>query len=289
MYPYEVAGGAQQVFRQDFNLKSIDVIPVSDPNMPTEAHRIAKINAIMSIAQQNPAAYNMEAIGLELFAAMGVEDPQRYLKQQQQPMSADPILENMASLRGAPLQAQPQQNHDAHIIVHGKFMEDPAYQSPGVQQLLIAHIQEHLAMKYQIEMAQMVQDPQAQQVIMSAPQQQQQMPMQMQNDIALAAANAADKVLKLDEEKAKIMAGETEDPQQEQVEIQKQDLALRAKKQMDIVKMHKDKMDLEETKLIVDDENKDEDRKLKEAELAVKATNDVMKDAEKMIYATRMK
>ena len=58
---------------------------------------------------------------------------------------------------------------------------------------------------------------------------------------------------------------------------------------MDIVKMHKDKMDLEETKLIVDDENKDEDRKLKEAELAVKATNDVMKDAEKMIYATRMK
>ena len=55
------------------------------------------------------------------------------------------------------------------------------------------------------------------------------------------------------------------------------------------MKMHKDKMDLEESKLIVDDENKDEDRKLKEAELAVKATNDVMKDAEKMIYATRMK
>ena len=111
----------------------------------------------------------------------------------------------------------------------------------------------------------------------------------MQNQIAVMAANAADKVLQLDEEKAKIMAGQTEDPQQEQVEIQKQDLALRAKKQLDIMKMHKDKMDLEESKLIVDDENKDEDRKLKEAELAFKATNDVMKDGEKMIYATRMK
>jgi hypothetical protein len=55
------------------------------------------------------------------------------------------------------------------------------------------------------------------------------------------------------------------------------------------MKMHQDKMDLEESKLIVDDENKDEDRKLKEAQLAVKATNDAMKDAEKMIYATRMK
>ena len=54
--------------------------------MPTEAHRIAKINAIMSIAQQNPAAYNMEQIGMELFSAMGVDEPQRYLKQQQQPI-----------------------------------------------------------------------------------------------------------------------------------------------------------------------------------------------------------
>ena len=287
LYPYEVAGGAQQVFRQDFNLKSIDVIPVSDPNMPTEAHRIAKINAIMSIAQQNPAAYNMEQIGMELFSAMGVEDPQRYLKQQQQPFSSNPVTENMASLRGAPLEAKMDQNHDAHIIVHGKFMEDPAYQSPNVQQLLISHIQEHLAMKYQIEMAQMIQDPQMQQMLMST--QPQQIPPEMQNQIALMAANAADKVLQLDEEKAKIMAGETEDPQQEQVEIQKQDLALRARKQLDIMRMHKDKMDLEETKLIVDDENKDEDRKLKEAELAVKATNDAMQDAEKLIYATRMK
>ena len=85
------------------------------------------------------------------------------------------------------------------------------------------------------------------------------------------------------------MAGQTEDPQQEQVEIQKQDLALRAKKQLDIMRMHQDKMDLEETKVIIDDDNKDEDRKLKEAQLAVKATDDAMKDAEKLIYATRMK
>jgi hypothetical protein len=111
----------------------------------------------------------------------------------------------------------------------------------------------------------------------------------MQNQIALMAANAADKVLKLDEEKAKIMAGQTEDPQQEQIEIQKQDLALRAKKQLDSMKIHQDKMDLEETKVIIDDENKDEDRKLKEAQLAVKATDDAMKDAEKLIYATKMK
>ncbi len=282
LYPYEVAGGAQQVFKKDFNLKSIDVIPVSDPNMPTEAHRIAKINAIMSIAQQNPAAYNMEQIGMELFSAMGVDEPQRYLKQQQQPISADPISENMAALKGAPLQAKPEQNHDAHIITHGTFMQNPSFESPAVQQLLVSHMQDHLAMKYQQQMAQMIQDPQAQQMIMAG----QQLPPEMENQIALMAADASDKVLQFDEEKTKIMNGEKKDSSQEQLEIQRQDLALRAKKLMDDMKMHQDKMDLQESKMMIDDENKDEDRKLKEAQMAMDSAEKLTSNVDSIISTT---
>ena len=282
LYPYEVAGGAQQVFKKDFNLKSIDVIPVSDPNMPTEAHRIAKINAIMSIAQQNPAAYNMEQIGMELFSAMGISEPQRYLKQQQQPFSADPISENMAALKGAPLQAKPEQNHDAHIITHGTFMQNPSFESPAVQQLLVSHMQDHLAMKYQQQMAQMIQDPQAQQMIMAG----QQLPPEMENQIALMAADASDKVLQFDEEKTKIMNGEKKDSSQEQLEIQRQDLALRAKKLMDDMKMHQDKMDLQESKIMIDDENKDEDRKLKEAQMAMDSAEKLTSNVESIISTT---
>jgi chaperonin GroES len=282
LYPYEVAGGAQQVFKKDFNLKSIDVIPVSDPNMPTEAHRIAKINAIMSIAQQNPAAYNMEQIGMELFSAMGVDEPQRYLKQQQQPFSADPISENMAALKGAPLQAKPEQNHDAHIITHGTFMQNPSFESPAVQQLLVSHMQDHLAMKYQQQMAQMIQDPQAQQMIMAG----QQLPPEMENQIALMAADASDKVLQFDEEKTKIMNGEKKDSSQEQLEIQRQDLALRAKKLMDDMKMHQDKMDLQESKIMIDDENKDEDRKLKEAQMAMDSAEKLTSNVDSIISTT---
>ena len=280
LYPYEVAGGAQQIFRKDFNLKSIDVIPVSDPNMPTEAHRIAKINAIMSIAQQNPAAYNMEQIGMELFSAMGVDEPQRYLKQQQQPFTADPISENMASLKGAPLQPRPDQNHDAHIVTHGMFLQNPAYKSnPAMQQLLMSHIQDHLALKYQQEMAQMIQDPQAQQMIMAG----QQMPPQMENQIAIMAAQAADKVNQFDEEKQKIMAGENKTTAEEQLDIQRKDLALRAQKLMNDMKVHEDKMDLEESKLMIDDENKDQDRKLKEAQMGMDAAADMTSNIEGII------
>ena len=280
LYPYEVAGGAQQIFRKDFNLKSIDVIPVSDPNMPTEAHRIAKINAIMSIAQQNPAAYNMEQIGMELFSAMGVDEPQRYLKQQQQPFTADPISENMASLKGAPLQPRPDQNHDAHIVTHGMFLQNPAYKSnPAMQQLLMSHIQDHLALKYQQEMAQMIQDPQAQQMIMAG----QQMPPQMENQIAIMAAQAADKVNQFDEEKQKIMEGDKESTAEQQLDIQKKDLALRAQKLANDMKVHQDKMDLEESKLMIDDENKDQDRKLKEAQMGMDAAADMTSNIEGII------
>ena len=284
MYPYEVAGGAQQVFRNDFNLKSIDVIPVSDPNMPTEAHRIAKINAIMSIAQQNPAAYNMQQISMELFAAMGVEEPQRYLAQSQQPMSANPITENMAAMKGTPLQAQMDQNHDAHIVTHGTILRNPAYkENPQLQQILMAHITEHLAMKYQQEMMMMIEDPQAQQALMMAQQQGQPLPMEVQNQIALMAANASDKVLQFDEEKAKIMAGEED--KNEQLEIQKQDLALRAQAEMNKLKMHNDKMDLEEAKLMTTDENEDEDRALRLKEAEMRFASDMAKDAAKTMDA----
>ena len=269
LYPYEVAGGAQQIFRKDFNLKSIDVIPVSDPNMPTEAHRIAKINAIMSIAQQNPAAYNME--------------PQRYLKQQQQPFTADPISENMASLKGAPLQPRPDQNHDAHIVTHGTFLQNPSYKTnPAMQQLLASHIQDHLALKYQQEMAQMIQDPQAQQIVMSG----QQLPPEMENQIAIMAAQASDKVNQFDEEKQKIMAGENKTTAEEQLDIQRKDLALRAQKLMNDMKVHEDKMDLQESKIMIDDENKDEDRKLKEAQMAMDSAADMTSNMEGIINTT---
>ena len=275
MYPYEVAGGAQQVFKNDFNLKSIDVIPVSDPNMPSESHRIAKINAIMTIAQQQPEAYNMEQIGMELFQAMGIDEPERYLKKKQQPMSADPITENMAVMKGAPLQAKPEQNHDAHLVTHAMMLQNKTYQgNPQMVQLLTSHIQDHMALKYRQEMIQMIQDPQMQQAIMAG----QPLPPQVENQVALMAANAADQVNQLDIEKEKILSGEKEqdDPVSKQIELQQMELDLKRQ-------VHMDKIALEESKMIIDDENKDEDRLLKSEQMNMKFAGDMARDAKKTV------
>jgi hypothetical protein len=285
MYPYEVAGGAQQVFREDFNLKSIDVIPVSDPNMPTEAHRIAKVNAVMQIAQQNPAAYNMEAIGMELFTAMGIEEPQRYLKQKQQPVSADPVSENMAAMKGAPLQPRPDQNHDAHIVAHASLMNNPAYkENAPMTQTLASHIQDHLAMKYRNSVIQMVQDPQLQQAIMAG----QPLPPEMENQIALITANASDSIMKLDEEKAKILAGEKKSVAEQQVEIQQADLELRKAKLALDAKIHSDEMGLEEAKVMINDENTDLERQRKEAKDAMDLAKDGIQKAKVTIRRENM-
>ena len=275
MYPYEVAGGAQQVFKEDFNLKSIDVIPVSDPNMPSESHRIAKINAIMSIAQQQPASYNMEQIGMELFQAMGIDEPERYLKKKQQPISADPITENMAVMKGAPLQAKPEQNHDAHLVTHALILQNKTYQgNQQMMQLLTSHIQDHMALKYRQEMMQMIQDPQMQQALMAG----QPLPPEMENQIALMAANAADQVNQLDIEKEKILSGEKDkdDPVSKQIELQQMELDLKRQ-------VHMDKIALEESKMIIDDENKDEDRLLKSEQMNMKFAGDMARDAKKTV------
>jgi len=275
MYPYEVAGGAQQVFKEDFNLKSIDVIPVSDPNMPSESHRIAKINAIMTIAQQQPASYNMEQIGMELFQAMGIDEPERYLKKKQQPISADPITENMAVMKGAPLQAKPEQNHDAHLVTHALILQNKTYQgNQQMMQLLTSHIQDHMALKYRQEMMQMIQDPQMQQALMAG----QPLPPEMENQIALMAANAADQVNQLDIEKEKILSGEKdkEDPVSKQIELQQMELDLKRQ-------VHMDKIALEESKMIIDDENKDEDRLLKSEQMNMKFSADIARDAKKTV------
>ena len=79
---------------------------------------------------------------------MGVEEPQRYLAQSQQPMSANPITENMAAMKGMPLQAQMDQNHDAHIVTHGTILRNPAYkENPQLQQILMGDLVSYLLVK----------------------------------------------------------------------------------------------------------------------------------------------
>lgn len=257
-YPYEQGGVPKQIFRDDFDLRSIDVIPVSDPNMPTEAHRIAKINAVMSIAVQDPAAHNMNAIRLDLYRALGVTAPERYLAQGQQPSSGDPITENSLAIMGTPLVAKPEQNHDAHVTVHTSMLGNPAYQQHlGMRQILMSHVNDHLAWKYRLEILQLINNPQITQAVFSG----QPLPPEIESQVAIAAAAASDTLTKVDEAKARILAGQDPDPV---VELQRKELALRERQQQAQEALDAANMALKEAGLMIDDANKDADRDSRE-------------------------
>lgn len=260
-YPYQMEGAPAKVFKQDFDLQTIDVIPVSDPNMPTEAHRIAKINAILSIAQQNPAAHNMPAIYKDLYHALGVEAPERYFAQSQQPFSGDPITENANALMGTPLSPKMEQDHDSHIAVHAAILGNPAYsENMQLRQLITAHVQAHLSMKYKLDVVRMIGDPQLAQALMSG----QQLPPEIENMVAVQAAQVVDALNKVDITKAQALAGEETDPA---IRLQEMEMSLRMQKQeLDYIKdmlklsIEKDKLMLKETEIMINDANKDADR-----------------------------
>jgi len=93
-------------------------------------------------------------------------------------------------MMGMPLKAFIEQNHDAHIQAHMAFMQNPAVQqNPAAVAALQAHIQEHQALKYRLQ----VQELLAQQGI-ELPPEGQPVPMEVQNQIAMMAAQATQEI-----------------------------------------------------------------------------------------------
>ena len=242
----------------DFDLDSIDVIPVSDPNIPTEAHRISKLNTILQTAQTNPAAYNMTLIATDLFAAMGIEKPERYLSQQQQPFSGDPITENAKAMVGTPLASKFEEAHDAHLAVHAAALNNPIYaENTGMRTLLVAHINDTLAKKFTIEMLQLIGDPELAQMVMSG----EEVPPELQNQIAMAAAEASDMLLKIDEAKANALKGESGEDGAEAILNRELDIR-EAKLSLDHQNAQ-EKLALDERKIGIENENRDLDRDMR--------------------------
>lgn len=279
-YPYEVSGNSNQILSTDFDPSVIDVIPVSDPNMPTEAHRISKINAIMSIAGQDPQAHNMNQIRKDLYGAMGVEEPERYLAEQAEPFSGDPISENAKALMGSPLKSQLEHNHEAHIIAHKAMLDNPVYsEQANMRQTLLSHIAEHLAQKYTKDMLQNIPDPQLQQAILSG----KPLPPEVGNQVSMMAAEASDLIYQMDIARSKILSGESPDElvqvQQRELDIreakQQQEYTLKMIKQEHEEKVAQAKLLLEELKLLLDDEdktkNRDQKQLLSEVDTVIKA------------------
>ena len=214
-YPYQVQGAQQSVFKQDFD-NSVDVIPVSDPNIFSMTQRITLAQTQLQMAQSAPELHNLREAFRKMYLALNIKDIDAILPPEAEAVPTDPVQENMDSLIQSPLQAFPQQNHDAHIAAHVAFLQNPntAENQPAMAALQ-AHVQQHNALKYRIQIEGIL----AQQGIQLPPPGQP-IPPEVESQIAVAAAEATQMVT--GQEQALAAAMQTPDPQRQMFEQQLQ-------------------------------------------------------------------
>ncbi len=161
-YPYSVAGDESSIMASDFDDR-IDVIPVSNPNVFSQAQRIALSQTKMQLAAQAPEMHNMHEVYRDMYESLGVTDVDRIMKAvpDDEPRPLDPAQENINALDQIELRAFAGQDHQAHITAHLVFGSSPMVaQMPQVAVALQKHILEHV--KIQAEEAGMQQMQQAQ-------------------------------------------------------------------------------------------------------------------------------
>jgi hypothetical protein len=134
----------------------MDVIPVSDPNIFSEAQRYAQFQSILQLsADQRFMQFNDNAKlyrrGLEL---LSVGDYEEFTNFPPIPQKLDPVTENMmVMLQKQPVQVFPDQDHLAHIAEHLSFAANPMYcanpiTGPTAVPAMLQHVFEHLAYYY---------------------------------------------------------------------------------------------------------------------------------------------
>jgi hypothetical protein len=145
-YPYAVEGADSSVKATDFDDR-VDVVPVSDPNVFSQAQRIALAQTKLQLAGAAPEMHNMHEVYRDMYDALGVRDVDRIMRRipDEEPEPKDPAQENIDALDMIPMKAFEGQEHEAHIMAHMVFGSTPMVASmPPVAIALQKHIMEHV-------------------------------------------------------------------------------------------------------------------------------------------------
>jgi hypothetical protein len=154
-YPYATPEGDMTIFQQDFDGR-VDVLPVSDPNIPSRAHRLSLASLALQLAAQTPpGTFNNTELIRQVLEAADFPNIDQVIPAKQEAQPADPVSDIMNATRGMPITAFPGQDHESHIQVKTNFLQDPtAGASEAFKQfapILQANIREHMMLRYKTQ------------------------------------------------------------------------------------------------------------------------------------------
>jgi hypothetical protein len=167
---YDIPDDTITIYRRDFDGR-VDVVPVSDPNIPSNAHRMALAQLALNLAQSSPPGmFNMQELNRTILSAANVPNIDKIMPDKPDPIPLDPMSDILAAVKGMPIQAFVGQNHDAHVAMKTAYIQDPMNgANPAMQRIvpvLQANIQEHMILKYQEQIGGMAEQAE-QQAVMS--------------------------------------------------------------------------------------------------------------------------
>lgn len=107
---------------------NLNLIPASDPNVPSQLHRIQLSTALVTVAGQNPDLYDRTAVHMRAWRTIGVNDPQSFILPQPAPPpppkgGAAPPDPAIGQARLAEAQAKMQQVQQGQVDLRRKAAE----------------------------------------------------------------------------------------------------------------------------------------------------------------------
>lgn len=144
--------GELVVARADFQ-GPVDIIPVSDPNIFSEAQRYAQIQAVMQLSA-NPVFqphFKSDKLLHRALRLLQIQSPEEFADLPKDPKRMGALDENytVCSEDPSPLKAYPEQDDVAHMETHLHFLISPIFGAnpligPQAFGALMGHIKDHL-------------------------------------------------------------------------------------------------------------------------------------------------
>ena len=248
-YSYEPVDGGKAVKQEDYN--SVEIIPVSNPNAATMSQKVVQYQAVMQMAQANPAIYDMVELNREMLEVLGIKNIDKLVPEKDDIDLLDPVAENMNMLNSKPVKAFVEQDHEAHIKVHMTFAQDPKLkqlvgQSPNAatfQGAMEAHVAEHVGFEYRKQMEEQLGVP--------LPKLGEPLPVDVEADVSRLSAAAGEQLLQKNtaEVQQQEAQQQAQDPliqmQQAELQIKQQEAQTKAQKVMADIEIDKERLSIE--------------------------------------------
>ena len=271
-YNYKPETASPVVKRSDYDM--VEVLPISDPNSSTMAQKVVQYQAVMQMAQAAPQIYDLPRLHRQMLDVLGIKDAAKLVPLEDDQKPKDPLTENMNALKVKPMKAFMYQDHDAHILSHMNFLNDPIVgqllaQNPKAKLIatnLQAHVAEHLGFKYRMDIEKRVGAP--------LPKPDSDLPEDMELEVSRLIAQASSQLSQ--NNMAQVAQQKAQQKAQDPIiQMQQQELALKAQDAMR--KAQKDQADiaLKQAQIAVEQERiASQERQAQLNTLAKAATDD---------------